>query len=137
MNSGDGRRQDPFRPRAAVHPVPIGLVRARPRALLGRGKPPVWRRAFDHWLVAGPIFGMLSAIYGYHLSETGWPSLDVATQHIVRQTQVWHGHFVREYFITPAENTLWWALAVPGFVWLVGMVLGMAALGIRAQRAKR
>jgi hypothetical protein len=99
--------------------------------------PPWWRAILEHGIIAGPILGVLSALYGFHLSQIGPLVPDYATHAVIRQAASWHGRFLHAYYITPTQNLIWWALSGPAIAWLVLMVLTMIALGVRAHHVRK
>jgi hypothetical protein len=98
---------------------------------------PILKAIFEHFLPAGPLFGVLATMYRYHLVQTASLRPNPATHEILRQIQVSHGHVLGIYYITPGQNALWWALSVPALVWLVGGILTLVVLGIRAHYAEK
>jgi hypothetical protein len=91
----------------------------------------------EQFLVAGPILGLLGALYRFHLANTAPRTPDPALHALIRETRSFHGHFIHAYYITPQQNLLWWALTGPALAWLVIMVLTLAGLGMRAHRRRR
>jgi hypothetical protein len=98
--------------------------------------PPLLQSVFEHFMVAGPMFGVLNALYGLHLANTAPLSPDLATHATLREVVVWHGQVTHIYYITPGQNALGWALAAPAMAWLVLLVVTMVALGVRAHRGR-
>ena len=131
------RSPAPPRPRArvAVHPQPALSNTGRSRPPIGLR--PILRSLLEQFMVAGPVLGVLSALYSNHLASSSPGVPDAMTHAVIRETQAWHGHFLRAYYITPAQNTLGWVLAVPAMVWVVGLIVTIVALGIRSHYAKR
>ncbi len=129
-----GRGQQPTRARAVAQ-SPIGSSDNWTRATRRPpppSVPPWWRAIIEHGIVAGPILGVLSALYGYRLSQISPVSPDYAVHAVIREAASWHGRFMHAYYITPTQNLIWWALSGPALAWLVLMVLTMIALGVRS-----
>jgi hypothetical protein len=107
-------------------------VRAASRSPL----PPLLRGIVEQAMFAGPICGVLSALYTAQLAQSSPLAPNPALHATVLQVQSWHTHFLRNYYITPEQNTLSWVLAAPAIAWLVLLVPVLIGLGIRSHYAK-
>jgi hypothetical protein len=98
---------------------------------------PILRSIIEQAMVAGPVFGVLSALYTAHLAQSSPLLPDPSTHAVLLQVQSWHTHFLRYYYITPGQNTLSWVLAAPAIAWMVLLVPVLIGLGIRSHYAKQ
>jgi hypothetical protein len=120
-----------------VQPAPAGFgVRRKPQRkpwadAAGWPLHPLLRAAAEQFLFMGPVFGLLSGLYGFHLQSAAPLQPDPLTHAVIRQVQSFHGHFQHAYYITPQQNTLWWLLTGPAIAWLILVVLTLMALGMR------
>jgi hypothetical protein len=97
---------------------------------------PLLRGIVEQAMFAGPICGVLSALYTAQLAQSSPLAPNPALHATVLQVQSWHTHFLRNYYITPEQNTLSWVLAAPAIAWLVLLVPVLIGLGIRSHYAK-
>ena len=92
---------------------------------------------WQNLLLSGPTLGFVSAVY-QHMLEQGSPQeKDVLTHHTIRQMRIWHGHLLNNYYITPQQFFLGECLAIPAACWMILVILGLVALGIRTDAARR
>ncbi len=92
---------------------------------------------WQHLLLSGPALGFVSAVYQRMLEQRSPQEKDVLTHHVIRQMRIWHGHLLNNYYITPRQFFLQECLAIPVACWMILVILGLVALGIRTEAARR
>jgi hypothetical protein len=108
-------------------PVPSGLP-----ASLARLSP-----LLQHLAIAGPFSGVLGAAYHAWLAGHAPDHSVAATHQTIPFAAAFHGRHLAEYFVTPAQLALWWALLLPATVSLLLLVGGLVLMGVRTVRDAR
>ena len=88
----------------------------------------------QHCAIAGTVSGVLGAAYHAWLAGHA-PDHPVADTHqTIALAAAFHGRRLAEYFVTPAQRALWWALLLPAAASLVLLVAGLVWMGVRTVR---
>ena len=105
-------------------PVPPGLP-----ARLARLSP-----LLQHLAIAGPLSGVLGAAYHAWLASHAPDHPVAATRQTIPFAAAFHGRHLAEYFVTPAQLALWWALLLPAALSLLLLVGGLVWMGLHTPR---
>ena len=106
-------------------PSPPGLS-----AWLGSLSPGL-RDLLQHGSIAGLFSGVLGAAYHAWLAGHAPDHPVPATHQTIAFTAAFHGRHLAEYFITPAQLALWWALLLPAAGSLLLLLAGLVWMGVR------
>ncbi len=90
----------------------------------------------QHLLIAGPVFGFLASAWQYMVWLNAPDRRDAATGHVIRCTRAWHGKVLDHYYITAAQARIEEVLAIPVACWMILVIGGLVAFGIRIDAAR-
>ena len=89
------------------------------------------QKCIEQSVFAGPLLGLFAQLYGYHLASTA-PSLPDPLLHAtIRNIAYFHGHVRHFYYTTASQAALFWCLAGPACLWLIGLVGVVCWRGMR------
>lgn len=122
-------RSDRERVNSALGPVALGT---------GGGSGIMAMSSFwQNALLAGPFLGFVSAVEQHRLEMISPDRKNEATHQVIRQSRIWHGHFLGDYYITPGQFFIQECLAIPVACWMILAVLGLVGIGIRTEADRR
>lgn len=90
----------------------------------------------QHIAIGGMVSGVLGAAYHAWLAGHAPDHPVEDTHQTIALAAAFHGRRLAEYFVTPAQLALWWALLLPAAAALVLLVGGLVWMGVRTARGR-
>lgn len=89
------------------------------------------QKCMVHSVFVGPLLGLFAQLYLYHLARTAPLQPHPALHQTIRNFAYFHGHIRYAFYTTATQTGLFWLMAGPACLWLIGLVLVLSTRGMR------
>ncbi len=89
------------------------------------------QKCMAHSVFVGPLLGLFAQLYLYHLARTAPLRPHPALHQTIRNIAYFQGHARYAFYTTAMQSAVFWLLAGPACLWLIGLVLVLSVRGLR------